>query len=413
MKRLSFVILLISLSVLGLVPASAVAAAPQDAGYVAAIGAEPFDGGYDPDPWQFYAYECTSYVAYRLNQEGTSFSDSYNGVHWGNASHWVQAAKEANIPSGSIPKSGAVAVWVDKNHVAFVDSVTNGLATFNEYNASYTYDPPKYRWNPPGYDRSTSRPNPSGGAPTLYLYFPNVTVPMRPASSWLTYLNTTVGRTCNLGFSASTSKITESFTDSVTLLGKRVVASGTELVYRIVDVSVFTGQPMTRSAMRAVYLVPNSGELNVIPQTISSGGVDYQFAAFEVYPPPGQLSVPSETMQSSMVVKLGGSTASARKQLGPLNGAELLMGVNVKPAPAVARIRTDVGVFRNTVGIVLTPTTLSWLTKVPVSAESETSQLLSGFQNLLTTTEYYAVGVGPVESGVVGAAFSLVFEGCA
>jgi hypothetical protein len=114
-----------------------------------------------------------------------------------------------------------------------------------------------------------------------------------------------------------------------------------------------------------------------------------------------------------MVVKLGGSTASARKQLGPLNGAELLMGVNVKPAPAVARIRTDVGVFRNTVGIVLTPTTLSWLTKVPVSAESETSQLLSGFQNLLTTTEYYAVGVGPVESGVVGAAFSLVFEGCA
>jgi len=33
------------LSVLGLVPASAVAAAPQDAGYVAAIGAEPFDGG--------------------------------------------------------------------------------------------------------------------------------------------------------------------------------------------------------------------------------------------------------------------------------------------------------------------------------------------------------------------------------
>jgi len=264
---------------------------------------------------------------------------------------------------------------------------------------------------PAGYDKSTSRSNPSGGAPTLYLYFPNVTVSMRPASSWLTYLNTTVGRTCNLGFSASTSKITESFTDSVTLLGKRVVASGTELVYRIVDVSVFTGQPMTRSAMRAVYLVPNSGELDVIPQTISSGGVDYQFAAFEVYPPPGQLSVPSETMQSSMVVKLGGSTASARKQLGPLNGAELLMGVNVKPAPAVARIRTDVGVFRNTVGIVLTPTTLSWLTKVPVSAESETSQLLSGFQNLLTTTEYYAVGVGPVESGVVGAAFSLVFEG--
>ena len=158
------------------VPAfSAVAAtAPQDPGYLAKISGYPFDGGNDLGPWQFDVYECTSYVAYRLNLAGVAFHEAgFDGVDWGNASTWINAAATAHVPSGQTPVNGAVAVWSTKNHVAFVDSVTKGVATFSEYNAEYTYDPPKYNWNPPGYDVSTSSSNPSGTTPTEYIYFPN------------------------------------------------------------------------------------------------------------------------------------------------------------------------------------------------------------------------------------------------
>jgi surface antigen len=153
--------------------AAATSAAPQDSGYLSAISGYPFDGGNDVGPWGFDVYECTSYVGYRLNQEGVAFSDSYKGVQWGNAGNWISAATSAGIPSGTSPEVGAVAVWADgsgllsEGHVAFVTSVSNGVASFAEYNAKYYY--PAY--NPPGFDTSTSTSNPSGKAPTEYLYF--------------------------------------------------------------------------------------------------------------------------------------------------------------------------------------------------------------------------------------------------
>jgi surface antigen len=123
-------------------------------------------------------YECTSYVAYRLNRAdgALAFSDSYKGVRWGNAGNWISAAKAAGVHSGTKPEIGSVAVWADasgllsQGHVAFVTSVSNGVATLAEYNARYYY--PAY--NPPGYDTSKSSSNPSGKPPTEYLYFPGV-----------------------------------------------------------------------------------------------------------------------------------------------------------------------------------------------------------------------------------------------
>ena len=174
-----------------MVPAlSAVAAtAPQDAGYVAAIGGRPFG---DVDPWRFDAYECTSYVAYRLNQAGVGFSDTYDlpaGHKWSDAGNWISAAKLADIPSGTVPKQGAVAVWADasgllsKGHVAFVTG-NKGVVTFAEYNAEYYY--PAY--DPPGFDDIFGpTKNPSGSAPTEYLYFANVkAVPSAPTGLTVT-----------------------------------------------------------------------------------------------------------------------------------------------------------------------------------------------------------------------------------
>ena len=160
--------------------ATSLSAPYQDAGYLGAIAGYPFDDGNDVGPWKFDVYECTSYVAYRLNEAGVAFSDTYKlpkGADWGDAGNWIAAAKSAGVPSGTVPEAGAVAVWasqgsgpLEDGHVAFVASVSNGIASFAEYNAKYYY--PEY--NPPGYDTSTSESNPSGEPPTEYLYFPNV-----------------------------------------------------------------------------------------------------------------------------------------------------------------------------------------------------------------------------------------------
>jgi surface antigen len=157
---------------------AASSSAPQDGGYLTAIHHEAFKGGNDLDPWKFDAYECTSYVAYLLNNAGVAFNDSFEGTKWGDAGHWIAAAKAAGVPSGTTPEGGAVAVWADsgtgvlaEGHVAYVSSVSGGVGNLSEYNAKYFY--PSY--NPPGWDNTyTTANNPSGKPPTEYLYFSNV-----------------------------------------------------------------------------------------------------------------------------------------------------------------------------------------------------------------------------------------------
>jgi surface antigen len=162
-----------------LFPAAASAATPEDPGYISSLDGLTFGTGAETDNVldgnEFDTYNCTSYVAYRLNADGVSFYDGYDGVDWGNAGHWITAASEADVTSSTTPEPGDVAVWADEGtgpleygHVAFVDSLNpSGSANFSEYNAEYYY--PAY--NPPGYDHSTSTLNPSGSAPTEYLNF--------------------------------------------------------------------------------------------------------------------------------------------------------------------------------------------------------------------------------------------------
>ncbi|MGH3957562.1 MAG: hypothetical protein ACRDTL_00980, partial [Mycobacterium sp.] len=45
------------------------------------------------DPWRFFNRECTSFVAWRLNNaNGVGFNDFYGGPQWGNANTWGAAA---------------------------------------------------------------------------------------------------------------------------------------------------------------------------------------------------------------------------------------------------------------------------------------------------------------------------------
>jgi surface antigen len=82
-------------------------------------------GACDIDAWRFYQGQCTSWVAYRLNQlNGIGFNDYYGGQHWGDASGWATAASNLGIAMNTTPAVGAVA-WYDYDHVAYVEQVNS------------------------------------------------------------------------------------------------------------------------------------------------------------------------------------------------------------------------------------------------------------------------------------------------
>lgn len=90
------------------------------------------------DRWNFYKGQCTSFAAWRLNHNlGVKFHNYYKGVHWGNATNWDNAARQAGIPVHSTPRVGDIAVrdsgtW---GHVAFVAKVnSDGSFMVEEYN---------------------------------------------------------------------------------------------------------------------------------------------------------------------------------------------------------------------------------------------------------------------------------------
>jgi surface antigen len=112
------------------------------------------------DPWGFYKGQCTSFVAWRLNDRNNiAFDNYYRGVHWGNAYNWDNAARSAGITVNNTPTVGAVAQTDDgSGHVAWVAAVhSDGTVTVEEYNYN---NPGAY-----GYRRvSSSR--------FVYLHFP-------------------------------------------------------------------------------------------------------------------------------------------------------------------------------------------------------------------------------------------------
>ena len=95
----------------------------------------------DVDPWNFYKCECTSFVAWRLNDvKKIKFTNWYKGQHWGNANLWDNAARASGVKINKTPKKGAVA-QTDKSgsglgHVAWVESVSKDgkKVTVEEYN---------------------------------------------------------------------------------------------------------------------------------------------------------------------------------------------------------------------------------------------------------------------------------------
>jgi surface antigen len=93
------------------------------------------------DPWLFYNRECTSFVAWRLNNDASvAFHNYYLDKHWGDASNWKHAATQAGVTVNETPAVGAVAWWragspgSSRGHVAFVEDISADEITIEEYN---------------------------------------------------------------------------------------------------------------------------------------------------------------------------------------------------------------------------------------------------------------------------------------
>jgi surface antigen len=93
----------------------------------------------DIDPWSFFNRECTSFVAWRLNNDnGVSFTDGMTGPNgkagnWGNASNWSANATYIGYTVNNTPAIGSVAYWAANadsgyatadGHVSYVDNVS-------------------------------------------------------------------------------------------------------------------------------------------------------------------------------------------------------------------------------------------------------------------------------------------------
>jgi surface antigen len=102
------------------------------------------------DIWGFCKNNCTSYVAYKLNNTFQNdivvFNNSYNNnsgksINWHDASNWKAAANAVGIRVDNIPSVGSVAWWDlgTYGHVAYVESVnSDNTVNISEYNN----DPP-------------------------------------------------------------------------------------------------------------------------------------------------------------------------------------------------------------------------------------------------------------------------------
>jgi surface antigen len=92
------------------------------------------------DPWRFYNRECTSFVAWRLNNtNGVPFTNQYLGADlwWGNANTWGTSARAKGVLVDNTPAVGSVA-WSTAGkygHVSWVAEVLEGgKVVVEEYN---------------------------------------------------------------------------------------------------------------------------------------------------------------------------------------------------------------------------------------------------------------------------------------
>jgi len=95
------------------------------------------------DPWLFYNRECTSWVAWKINNNNhAAFSNNMVGPnghagHFGNAGGWGANAQAIGFAVNGTPARGAIAEW--SGHVAWVQQVNgDGSIVIEEYNYGYT-----------------------------------------------------------------------------------------------------------------------------------------------------------------------------------------------------------------------------------------------------------------------------------
>ncbi|MEV0611199.1 FG-GAP-like repeat-containing protein [Polymorphospora rubra] len=126
------------------------------------------------DPWNYYKGQCTSFVAWRLNDRlGIDFTNRYKGQHFSNANTWDDAARRAGLTVSGTPRAGAVAQTDAGSfgHVAWVARVnSNGTVLIEEYNWA----------TPSGYGTRTV---PASSFRYIYFGNPPAPAPDRPAES--------------------------------------------------------------------------------------------------------------------------------------------------------------------------------------------------------------------------------------
>lgn len=87
---------------------------------------------YESDPWKYDVKNCTSFVAWRVNQ-----AYKLNLVGWGDAKNWDTMGQKAGYNVNNQPNYGDIAVWNSGNygHVAFVTQVNgDGSVNVEQYN---------------------------------------------------------------------------------------------------------------------------------------------------------------------------------------------------------------------------------------------------------------------------------------
>lgn len=102
------------------------------------------------DKWDFFTRNCTSWVAWKVNQMwGTdkAFHNKMKGKLLGHATTWKSVLTSMGYRADNTARAGDIAYWAgapahpDYGHVAFVNSVdASGNITITEYNTSpYAY----------------------------------------------------------------------------------------------------------------------------------------------------------------------------------------------------------------------------------------------------------------------------------
>lgn len=87
---------------------------------------------HESDPWKYDVRNCTSFVAWRINQTYKIEIQS-----WGNANNWVNVARKQGYSVSTNARVGDIAVWNggEYGHVAYVTDVNlDGSVNVEQYN---------------------------------------------------------------------------------------------------------------------------------------------------------------------------------------------------------------------------------------------------------------------------------------